>query len=162
MPTIPKSEIPEGGERPNGWVYARVSKCETRLTKAGDPSYNITLEQDADGSFLGYDTIMLAGGGLGLGVRKMDGLGVLQDLGDEVSYPDPPQMVGARAWSYWSDETWNGKTYARVNIQHGKGGYSQEEPSEDHPEAPPMRYGGAPGTSDPTDAPPHDDSDFPF
>lgn len=162
MRTIPKDSIPEAGGRPNGWEYGRISKAEYRRTAKGDDSYNIAWERE-DGSFLGYDTIMLSGGGLGIGVSKIQGIGVLEDLGDEVGIPEPHEMLGARAWSFWSDETYNGKTYARVNIQHGKGGYSQDEPADELDTAtsgPAAQYGGGVPSGD--DPPPFDDDDIPF
>ena len=88
-----------GGLPPEGVYLAEVVKDGTEQRKSsntGDPMFNVAFKDVNTGDFLCYDSIMLAGRGLGIGHKKLVMLGVVD--------PDAPDwevdafdLIGKRA-----------------------------------------------------------------
>ena len=124
--TIPKNEVNDGGEFElphEGWHRCEVTKCEARTSSKGDKMYNLTLCEPGTSSVLAWDVCMLEGPGNGIGFRKLQLFGCVEDLGDSYDVCVPRNVEGVRAWCYLRHEEYNGKTNAKVDIGHGEAGY---------------------------------------
>lgn len=98
-----------------GMYRVKVVACEERESKSGDPYFSVRLAAvDFDNAFIGFDTIMLEGGGISIGIAKLTGLGITEQDGDDLQ---PEQLVDREAWAMLEIDTYQGRTRMQVDIR---------------------------------------------
>lgn len=127
----------EGGLADEGQHRAYLQHVELgRSAAKGEEKANLTWQRQ-DGTFLCYDTVMLEGRGLRIGLQKLQALGVAHhddDLG-RWKVLDVEEWVGRQALLTIRHGEWNNKPRCEVDFDSPGFGYQPLAPGDD--ETPP-------------------------
>jgi len=103
---------PERSNFGPGNYLAEVKRCEFKKSSNGHPMFSVMLAAvDHDMQMLCFDTLMLGGGGHGIGIAKLDRLG----FADREAL-EPGELVGARAIVAVDMGEYQGKKRLEVDI----------------------------------------------
>lgn len=96
-----------------GTYLVTVKECKEGISKKGDAFFNVRLNTESfDGreTTLCFDILMMEGKGAGIGLAKLQALGIPKGTAD-VSAQD---LIGRRAWVNVDSQTYDGKTHLKV------------------------------------------------
>ena len=112
----------DGSLKP-GVYLAAVKDATEKTSKNGDPYFSLLLQATDFGKKLCHDTLMLAGGGWGIGKAKLSVLGFKDE--PEINAYD---LVGRTCYVAVKEGEYNGQKKLEVDIRRGKGGYFELAP----------------------------------
>lgn len=129
------SEV-QGGLADEGQHRAYLQHVELGRSAKGEEKANLTWQRQ-DGGFLCYDTIMLEGRGLGMGLEKLQAIGVAHhDIeAGRWHVVDVEEWLGRSCLLTVKHGEWNGKPRCEVDINSKGCGYQPLAPGDD--ETPP-------------------------
>jgi len=101
-----------------------IRECNRKDSRGGTPMLALKLARVSDPTQHMYDNIMLAGGGWGIGKRKL-GAFLPADFAGEF---DPLDLIGTQVWVETEIQTYEGKDRLAVNVNGLKhGGYQRAD-----------------------------------
>lgn len=120
---------PVGGNEPEGTYLGNVSKAEEFTSRSGHPGLKLEFGCVHEGAtFTVRDTIMLGGGGWGMGRARLTALGVPEDFTGNL---DPLDLVGRQVYIHLTHEEYTGRggeTRKNLKPNPGKGSHSGYSP----------------------------------
>lgn len=137
---------------PAGTYLVEVQEASEKNSKAsGDPYFELKLRAVDHGRLLCYDIAMLAGKGRGIGMGKLEALGIEPGTPELIA----GDLIGKRAYAAVTEESYKGTPRLRVDINADTSicGYWPED------ETPPSVNHGEPQEAAVAE---EDDDDIPF
>ena len=123
-----------------GIHHVVVASAEERESKKGDAYFSVRLKQADGEATVCFDTIMLSGKGLAMGLSKLAMLGFVPGEREEIL---AAELIGKKAWISAKEDTYEGKTRLAVDIS-ARGSRCGYWPEEDPPEVPDNDFDNAP------------------
>ena len=109
-----------------GIYHVKVASCEERTSKAGNVYFSVRLTKVDGDQTVAFDTIMLSGKGVPMGLAKLTALGFIPGDKEELL---AAELLGKRAYVSVKEDEYEGKTRLVVDISASgsKCGYWDEE-----------------------------------
>jgi len=130
---MPKIDWESFNDSPNqfeplspGVYHVKVSSCEERTSKAGNVYFSVRLTQLEGDKTVAFDTIMLSGKGVPMGLAKLTALGFIPGDKEELL---AAELLGKKAFVAVKNDEYEGKTrlVVDINASGSKCGYWDEE-----------------------------------
>ena len=115
-----------------GIHHVVVASAEERESAAGNAYFSVRLKQVDGNATVCFDTIMLSGKALGMGLTKLAMLGFVPGEQKEIL---AAELIGKKAFVSCKEDTYEGKTRLVVDIT-ARGSRCGYWPEEDPPELP--------------------------
>ena len=112
---------------PEGEHLAFLTSVDLKRSRKGESMVSMQFNGHDSGFMLCNDVVMLEGRGLGIGLKKLEQLGVAKHDDEERRWRvlDVEDWVGRAVYLTLVHEEWRGKNRARVNFSARNFGYRQ-------------------------------------
>jgi len=125
---VPETGMPEEGKH----VDAVIADATLKRSHAGDQMVNVCIAKDGSKEILVYDNIMLGGKGLGIGLAKLQAIGLAVRDDDGWDVEDVEAWAGQRCFTvHIKHGEFNGRKRAEVDFDAPNFGYEKQEPGND-------------------------------
>lgn len=130
---MPKIDWESFNDSPNqfeslspGVYHVKVASCEERTSKAGNVYFSVRLSKVDGDKTVAFDTIMLSGKGVPMGLAKLTALGFIPGDKEELL---AAELLGRKAYVSVKEDEYEGKTrlVVDINARGSKCGYYDEE-----------------------------------
>lgn len=126
--TIDDSDIPDGGGLPPEGPHhgCTIADAQLKRSNGGDQMVKVCIAQGD--RIIVWDHIMMEGKGLGIGIKKLESIGLALRGGDDKwQIPDVEEWTSVEKFTVQvKHEDWNGKPSAKVDFDTPGFGYGPD------------------------------------